>query len=71
MLGILLPTHAYPEQGRFTLNLNGSHNFDGVAKNIYNGTRLYVKVSCAGAQSVRIGWVLRETNVILKENISL
>ena len=54
---------AYPEQGRFTLWLNGSHSFDGVAKNLYNNTRLFVKVSCSGAETVKIGWVLRETHV--------
>lgn len=54
---------AYPEQGRFLLNLTNDHVFDGVAKNLYNNTKLYVRVSCSGAESVTIGWVLRETNV--------
>jgi hypothetical protein len=60
---IIAMSQAYPEQGRFTLSLNDSRNMDGVAKNFYNNTKLYVKVSCSGADSVRIGWVLRETHV--------
>ena len=63
LFAILGLARAYPEQGRFTLWLNGSHSFDGVAKNLYNNTRLYVKVSCSGAETVKIGWVLRETHV--------
>ena len=70
-LGVSLPVlwtilticHAYPEQGRFSLTLNKSHNYDGVAKNLYNNTKLYVRVSCSGAETVKIGWVLRETHV--------
>jgi hypothetical protein len=70
-LGVSLPVlwaivaicHAYPEQGRFTLTLNKSHSYDGVAKNLYNNTKLYVRVSCSSAETVKIGWVLRETHV--------
>ncbi len=63
LIAFLALTQAYPEQGKFSLNLNGSHSLDGVAKNLYNSTKLFIKVSCNGAENIKIGWVLRETHV--------
>ena len=60
---ILVICQAYPEQGRFSLALNKSHNYDGVTKTLYNNTKVYVRVSCSSAETVKIGWILRETNV--------
>ena len=56
---------AFPEQGKFVLTLNSTNTFNGVAKNVYKGTKLYLKIHCnsADSQTVKIGWILRETVV--------
>ncbi|TRY80974.1 hypothetical protein TCAL_02964 [Tigriopus californicus] len=56
---------ALPEVGRWTLSFNASHEYNGVAKNVYAGTQILIRVQCAGtdlpAESISIGWILRET----------
>lgn len=56
---------AFPEAGRFSLNLNSSRPYNGIVKNVYNGTKLYIKVHCDSQSldkpQIQIGWVLRET----------
>ena len=66
---------AFPEQGKWSLNLNESQNYNGVAKNLYKGTKIFIRVKCqyppmkeAGVTgdhtgSITIGWILRETQV--------
>ena len=58
-------TSAFPEAGRFSLNLNSSRPYNGIVKNVYNGTKLYIKVHCDSQSldkpQIQIGWVLRET----------
>ena len=67
----------FPEQGKWTLRLNESQGFNGVAKNLYQGTKIFIRVNChypnmkeAGEHGVqnkvdkiKIGWILRETQV--------
>ena len=56
---------AFPEAGRFFLNVNSSRQFNGIVKNVYNGTKIYIKVRCDSKSDfenqVKIGWILRET----------
>ena len=57
---------AFPEAGRFFLNVNSSRQFNGIVKNVYNGTKIYIKVRCDSQNDfdksqVKIGWILRET----------
>ena len=62
-------TQCFPDPGKFTLTVNSSQEFNGVAKNLYNGTRIFLKVICEPPKNslinnkpyVKIGWVLRET----------
>jgi hypothetical protein len=58
--------NSFPDAGKFSINVNSSQGFNGIAKNLYNGTRIYIKVRCessigSGEQHVKIGWILRET----------
>ena len=64
--------HSFPEQGLWTLKMNESQNWNGVAKNLYKGTKIYIRVNChypqmkdnfnpMQDQEISIGWILRET----------
>jgi hypothetical protein len=51
-----------PDPGRFSFALNSTFEYGGVAKNVFNGTRLTIKVNCnTHGEKVKIGWVVRET----------
>ena len=54
-----------PEPGKWVLNFNSSHEYNGVAKNVYGNTKVYIKIRCTSLnpQNVKIGWLLRETQV--------
>ena len=52
-----------PQQGIFKLSLNSTHQYDGVAKNVYKNTKIYITVNCEDDGDVNIGWMLRETCV--------
>ena len=57
---------AFPEAGRFSLNLNSERQYNGIVKNVYNETKIYIKVRCDAQDDfdkpqVKIGWILRET----------
>ena len=56
---------AFPEAGRFFLNVNSSRQYNGIVKNVYNGTKIYITVRCDSQildkPQVKIGWILRET----------
>ena len=57
---------AFPEAGRFSLNLNSQRQYNGIVKNVYNETKIYIKVQCdpeinSDPPNVKIGWILRET----------
>ncbi len=59
---------ALPDPGRFSFSLNSTFEYGGVAKNVFNDTRLRIHIDCGGSagggghrQKVRVGWVIRET----------
>ena len=58
---------SFPDPGRFHLTLNSSQQFNGIVKNVYNQTKIFVKIHCNPSNIgedkpyVQIGWVLRET----------
>ena len=56
---------AMPEQGKWTLHFNSSHEYNGVTKNVVSDTKIYIRIHCHSAndQMVKIGWLLRETQV--------
>ncbi len=67
-LALLSFCMAFPEPGRFTLKVDSNQEYNGVVKNVYNGTKIYVKIRCSSLNedpsqkpNVMIGWVLRET----------
>ena len=66
----------FPQQGKWTLTLNESQIYNGVAKNLYKGTRIFIRVNCRNPSTtaatnadlqdsgkIQIGWILRETQV--------
>jgi len=55
--------NSFPQQGKFEFRTNSSHKFNGVAKNVFNGTEIFIKVHCHSKdhQKMKIGWMLRET----------
>ena len=60
---------SFPQQGKWTLQLNDSTvgQYNGVAKNLYKGTKIFIRVNCeptGGSDEISIGWILRETQVI-------
>jgi len=61
LAGLLSFCHGSPQQGIFKLSLNSTHQYDGVAKNVYKNTKIYITVNCEGDGDVNIGWMLRET----------
>ncbi len=70
LMSALVPlVPAVPQAGRWTLNFNASHEFAGLAKNAFNGSSLSVRIECsyknkfAGSNTVKVGWILRETQV--------
>ena len=60
-----------PEPGKWTLKLNSSQEYNGIAKNVYANTKIFIKIRCSGqGQNVNIGWLLRETQVrVLKSSV--
>lgn len=57
---------SFPQQGKWTLYLNDSTvgQYNGVAKNLYKGTKIFIRVNCeptGGSDEISIGWILRET----------
>ena len=60
---------SFPQQGKWTLRLNDSTvgQYNGVAKNLYKGTKIFIRVNCeptGESDEISIGWILRETQVI-------
>lgn len=62
--------YTFPDPGKYELSINSSQEYNGIVKNVYNGTKIFIKIHCH-AQAlndqmdkphVNIGWVLRETN---------
>jgi len=58
----------FPQQGKWTLKLNESESgqYNGVAKNLYKGTKIFIRVNCqtdeqTESNEISIGWILRET----------
>ena len=60
---ICLYCFSSPQQGIFKLSLNSTHQYDGVAKNVYKNTKIFITVNCEEDGDVNIGWMLRETCV--------
>ena len=67
---ILLPmVVGFPQQGKWTLKLNSSDigQYNGVAKNLYKDTKVFIRVNCRPtggvSNEITIGWILRETQV--------
>ena len=69
---ILLPfflfftiVQCFPDPGKFTIQINSSKSFNGVVKNMYNGTQIFIKIHCEPKSKngekpyVKIGFVLR------------
>jgi len=72
IFGFVPPGRSFPDPGRFSLTLNDSQQYNAFVKNVYNGTKIFVKIRCepkSDSESgqidqkpyVQIGWVLRET----------
>ena len=72
LIFILGLCQGFPDPGRFEFHVNSSQEFNGVVKNVYNGTKIFVKVKCTPEDvqteefnrdqiQLKIGWVLRET----------
>ena len=66
--------NGFPQQGKWTLSLNSSAvgQYNGVAKNLYRGTKVFIRVNCHPSEhssndnTITIGWILRETQVIFR-----
>ena len=57
---------ALGENGKFHLEFNNTSTIHGIVKNVYNNTKITFKLECESTlpnQQIRIGWVLRETQV--------
>ena len=59
---------SFPDPGRFSMIVNSSQQYNSIVKNVYNGTKVFVKIRCESdgedptqKPHVKIGWVLRET----------
>ena len=62
--------NGFPQQGIWKLNLNNSDigQYNGVAKNLYKDTKVFIRVNCHPTvddknTEITIGWILRETQV--------
>jgi len=58
--------NGFPQQGKWKLLLNDSSigQYNGVAKNLYKGTKIFIRVNCqptGESNEITIGWILRET----------
>lgn len=59
----------FPQQGKWNLKLNSSDigQYNGVAKNLYKDTKVFIRVNCHPTADknteITIGWILRETQV--------
>lgn len=57
----------FPQQGKWNLKLNSSDigQYNGVAKNLYKDTKVFIRVNCHPTADknteITIGWILRET----------
>merc|ERR1712241_665071 len=64
---LLHMVEGFPQQGKWTLKLNSSDigQYNGVAKNLYKNTKVFIRVNChptrAESNEITIGWILRET----------
>ena len=58
--------YSLPEPGRWTLHLNSTQTYGGVAKTVYQGTKVYINIQCSttSPQKLNIGWMIRESNVL-------
>ena len=70
LLSQLQLIYGFPQQGKWTLQLNDSSigQYNGVAKNLYKGTKIFIRVNChptGESDEISIGWILRETQVRL------
>ena len=69
--------NGFPQQGKWKLLLNDSSigQYNGVAKNLYKGTKIFIRVNCqptgptGESNEITIGWILRETQVVTLINI--
>jgi len=61
LLLLLSLTSALPDPGKFSFTLNSTLEYGGVSKNVYNQTKLRIRVNCHSDRGVRVGWVIRET----------
>ena len=65
----------FPQQGKWKLKLNDSDigQYNGVAKNLYKDTKVFIRVNCHPTTDkntdITIGWILRETQVNNSSNI--
>ena len=37
---------SFPDPGYFSVHMNSSQIYNGVVKNMYNGTKIFIKVRC-------------------------
>jgi len=66
LLSQLQLIYGFPQQGKWILQLNDSSigQYNGVAKNLYKGTKIFIRVNChptGESNEISIGWILRET----------
>ncbi|CAD5116230.1 DgyrCDS5142 [Dimorphilus gyrociliatus] len=68
LFGLLSSVFAFPEQGIFEFNLTKSKSSYIVAKSLFNGTEISLRVllDCPSSQStpLKLSWMLRETNCL-------
>ena len=70
LLSQLQLIYGFPQQGKWILQLNDSSigQYNGVAKNLYKGTKIFIRVNChptGESNEISIGWILRETQVMI------
>ena len=46
IFGFVPPGRSFPDPGRFSLTLNDSQQYNAFVKNVYNGTKIFVKIRC-------------------------
>ena len=43
----------FPDPGKFTIHMDSSKSYAGIVKNMYNGTKIFIKVECDPKSPVR------------------
>ena len=65
---------SFPDPGFFSIHMNSSRIYNGVVKNMYNGTKIFIKVRCEPKKGMNyttvwsfenfsVSQILREINI--------